>query len=177
MKKRLTSFALILVLIVTLTTPAMAASDTGEYKPVWGTRTLESYICTATFIDPGKGGNLLLSVASGSDATIEILDGLSFVCSIANHIGFGSWNIGSILGCDYVDLGGKFYRHVSKSLIVDVRLFDAGTGDLVWEGPMKDGDIIYLGNDHPSGYIIKCRPHSWSYSFVKMVVLDNLEVS
>lgn len=172
MKKRLTSFALILILIATLTTPVMAASDTGEYKPVWGTSAFESYICTATFIDPEKGGNLLLSVASGSDATIEILNGLSFGCNIANYIG-----LGSIFGCDYVDLGGKFYHLVSKSLIVDVCLLDAGTGDFVWEGPMKDGDIIYLGNDHPSGYIIKCRPHSWSYSFVKMVVLDNLEVS
>lgn len=175
MKKRLTSLVLILVFVTSLTTPAMAASDTGEYKPLWGT--LEADICTATFIDPEKGGNLLLSLSSVPDASIEIMDELSFVCSIANHIGFGSWNIGSILGCDYVDLGGKFYRHVNTKLEVDVRLFDAATGDFVWEGPMKDGDIIYLGNDHPSGYIIKCKPHYFSYPFVKLVVLDNLEVS
>lgn len=175
MKKRLTSLALILVFVVSLAAPAMAASDTGEYKMLFGT--LESEICTATFIDPAAGGNLLLSVSSGPDASIEILDGLSFVCSIANNITIGPWNIGSLFGCDYVDLGGKFYRRVSANLEVDVRLFDAGTGDFVWEGPMKDGDVIYLGNDHPSGYIIKCKPHFLSYPFVKLVVLDNLEVS
>lgn len=176
MKKRLIGLVLALTLVASISTPAMAVSDTGSYRLLMGT--LESEICTATFIDSGKGGNLLLSLSSIPDASIVIMDKLSFVCEVANNISIGPIDIGSILGCNYVDLGDKFYRHVDTRLVVDVRLFDAGTGDFVWEGPMKDGDIIYLGNDHPSGYIIRCRPHFNSLPFVKLVVLDNnLELS
>jgi len=170
MKKRLASLTITLVLAMTLVSPAKAASDTGDYRIFAGMN--EDYLCTATLIDPGKDGNLLLSISSVPNASIEIIDKISLVCNVANFFGAGS-----LFGCDYVDLGDKFYRHVDTLLEVDICLFDAKTGDFVWEGPMKDGDIIRLGNDHPSGYIIKCKPHFLSLPFVKLIVLDNLEVS
>lgn len=176
MKKRMISFALALLLIASITSTACAATDTGK-RALYGPTYQE--ITTATFIDQGCDGRLLLSLSSSPDATAELIDGLSFVCNIVGAVNFGSFSLSSFFpGCDYVDLGEKFYKYVDKTMRLDIRLTDAGTGDFIWEGTMKDGDVIFLGNDHPTGYRIECKSHGTSlFPWVKLQVLENLDIS
>ena len=72
----------------------------------------------------------------------------------------------------------KFYKYVNKGMSVKVKLTDAGSGADVWEGTLKDGDLIHLGNDHPDGYKIyfKINGIATQQVFVKLKVLKNLEI-
>ena len=56
----------------------------------------------------------------------------------------------SIPGCEYVELGEKFLT-ILPDTTYTVRLIDAETGDIIWEGELTSGqDELYLGDDHSS---------------------------
>lgn len=175
MKKQITSLILALILALSLTTPALAASNAEKFN-VYGPDYKD--ITTANFIDHKSNGRLLLSLSSGPPVTAELLDNLDFVCNIIGAINIGPFSLSSYIpGCDYIDLGGKFNKYVDKTMKLNVRLLDAVSGDFVWEGIMRDGDIIFLGNDHPSGYRIQCKAYGASLPWVKLQVLENLDIS
>jgi hypothetical protein len=162
---------LVLFLVSGISTTALAATATKGYSLVGPNYTKW---CSAVFLDNNNSGNILLSVSCGSDATISLLDELNGFCAAVDF-----FNLGELMpGCGYVDIGDKFYKYVSRNMSVKVKLTDAETDEKIWEGSLKDGDLIYLGNDHKNGYNIYFKQNGMSNfgAHVYLQVLNNLDL-
>lgn len=170
MKKRIISIVLALVFAASLVTPALAASNTGEpkqYGPFYLT------IATATFQNAEYGGNLHLTLEASPRASRALLGPLNMFCNVISLLGVSGFDP-VCMAADHLE---DALDYADSLMRVWIRLLDAETGKVVWEGVMKNGDTIYLGNDHPAGYHVQCKSHQSTIPFVSLEVLDNLELS
>lgn len=161
--KRFIAVFISLVLCFTISMPCFANQFITSRGMILGDAKFHKG-CSATFRNSSKGGSMLLSVSSSPEATDMLIDKLSGVCSV----------FGWIPGCDYVDYGERFYRYVERGMRVKVRLRDLADDSIIWEGTLKDGDMIYLGPDHPNGYIVEFKSSSAAPTFISLQEYDNL---
>lgn len=169
MRKYTVSLALTLVLGLSLITPSLAASDTGSlamYPPYYCT------ICTAKFQNPESNGNLRLVVNASPSAARKLVGPLGFFCDAMDLIGADFLN-GICTAVSHIE---DFLDYTDGQMRLCIRLYDAGTNEFVWEGVMKNGDTIFLGNDHPDGYRIECKAYNSTLPFVRLEVMDNLDL-
>ena len=172
MKKRMVSLILAcaLVLPALLVTPASAASDTGpltQIPPYYDT------ICTASFQNPEHDGRLSLTVHGSGPMSRKLLGSLNSFCDAMSLLGFDF--LDGI--CKVASHGEDILDYLDSQMSVNVCLIDVATDKCVWEGVLKNGDIIYLGNDHPAGYRIKCKPCNHEQTLVRIEVLENLDLT
>lgn len=164
-----TFVAVTLVLALTFSLVAFSANaDTLNKHELFGPT--YSKAGTVYFEDTSKPAYLLLSLSGSPDATAQILSALDWFCTTVDYLNISDF----VPGCSYVEAGNKFYKYVDKGMEVDVLYTDPVTGSEIWHGTLKDGDILYLGNDHPNGYTISFKCHGISYPFVQLILLDNV---
>lgn len=160
--KKIVAAVISLVLIVSTSNIVFADTNRGLYAPYY------SEVGTAYFTDPSKPAYILLSVSNSPDATVQMLDQLDLFCKVSD------WLQIKMPGCEYVDIAGKFYKYTNKGMQIDLLFKDPVTGDKIWADTLKDGDIIYLGTDHPNGYQIYMKAHGRDYPWAQLVMLDNV---
>lgn len=163
MKKLFSTFIAMVLMFSCFSLTVLADTNRALYS------TFYSEVGTAYFVDPNKDAYILLSVSNSPDATVQILDQLDMFCSATDFVGL------SVPGCDYVEFADKFYKYTNKGMQIDVLYKDAVTGDKIWEGTLSDGDIMYLGNDHPNGYRIYLKAHGFTLPWAQLVMLENVD--
>lgn len=140
MQKKFFSVIVICLTIIVLGTPITAFAEEGRYADA-------KYLAVATITYSNMGiyepGTYIISASNLPDVASNILDTMSFWCSIP-IIG------DKIPGCQYVEWAEKFLA-IMPDTTYNVRLTDAETGDIIWDGELTSGqDELYLGDDHSS---------------------------
>lgn len=159
-KKFLSMITMCIVAMVILASPMSAFAEEGRYDAEYAAVGLGVYADMGVYAP----GTYIISSSDLPDAGSNILDELSFMCSIP-IIG------DKIPGCQYVDWGEKLLA-VMPDVRYSVRLTDAETGDFVWEGELTSGqDDLYLGDDH-SSYKVEMKPTSGIIHFVYLARKD-----
>ena len=159
-KKFLSMITMCIVAMVILASPMSAFAEEGRYDAEYAAVGLGVYADMGVYAP----GTYIISSSDLPDAGSNILDELSFMCSIP-FIG------DKIPGCQYVDWGEKLLA-VMPDVRYSVRLTDAETGDFVWEGELTSGqDDLYLGDDH-SSYKVEMKPTSGIIHFVYLARKD-----
>lgn len=159
-KKFLSIIAIGIAAMVVLMSPMSAFAEEGRYDAEYQFVGLNVYVDMGVY-DPGS---YIISSSDLSDAGSNILDSMNDICSIP-IIG------DKIPGCQYVEWGEKVLA-VMPDVRYSVRLTDAETGDLVWEGELTSGqDDLYLGDDH-SSYKVELKAPSATSHFVYLARKD-----
>lgn len=147
-KKIFYLFAICFIAMAVLGAPMAVSAEEGRYDAEYAAVSVGVYADLGVYAP----GTYIISSSSLPDAGSNILDALSLICNIP-IIG------DEIPGCQYVEWGEKFLA-IMPDVRYSVRLTDAETGDLVWEGELTSGqDDLYLGDDH-SSYRVEIKPAS-----------------
>lgn len=136
------------IAIIILGTPIISFAEEGRYNAEY------REVNTIAYGEMGiyNPGTYIISSSNLPDVSSNILNAVSFVCNIPI--------IGDIIpGCEYVEWGEKFLT-ILPDTTYSVRLTDAETGEIIWEGELTSGqDELYLGDDHSSYRVeMKMKP-------------------
>lgn len=173
MKKFFSIVIIVALVLCAGVSPAYAMNALNEREPVGALDYLK--FGTATLNDlQREGGTIVLTVSSSPDATYTLFDAIQNTYCKASNLPV----IGDLLpGCEYVDFGEDFLHYVDNGMEVRMLLKEPGTGSIIGDPngyTMKDGQVIWLGNDHAAYEIWFRQKNSMSFAFVRLALGDNV---